>query len=127
MTDSNPIRVQCRDLSIGYLCDRPVLKGLNAEDTQMPHGWRCDWILTLAATDAGSGSDVANAVRLAGVDYATNIPVRTLSKGMRHRLALSDSVLLVDQGSGRLVEPPEGEFTRDFPEGEFLGFAVAAS
>ncbi len=237
MTDSNPIRVQCRDLSIGYRYDRPVLKGLDldvvpgdvlaiigpngsgkttlmltlmgvleplggevsiaglppseyrrrngfgylAEDTQMPDGWRCDGILALAATAAGSGSDVANALSLAGVDYATNLRVGTLSKGMRRRLALavalmgsarllmldepesgldprqrhhlrrriralrasmtilvashdlgelalmSDSVLLVDQGRGRLVEPPDGEFTRDFLEREFLGLGVAAS
>jgi len=31
MTDSNPIRVQCRDLSIGYRYDRPVLKGLDLD------------------------------------------------------------------------------------------------
>ncbi len=237
MTDSSPTRVQCRDLSIGYRCDRPVLRGLNldivpgdvlaiigpngsgkttlmltlmgilgplggkvsiaglppshyrrrhgvgylAEDTHMPDGWRCDGILTVAATAAGPGSDVAKALRLAGVDYATNVPVSTLSKGMRRRLALavallgptrllildepesgldprqrhrlrrriralrasmtilvashdlgelalmSDHVLLVDQGCGRLVEHPEGGFTRDFLEREFLGLGVAAS
>ena len=40
---------------------------------------------------------------------------------------MSDHVLLIDQGRGRLVEPPEGGFTRDFLEQEFLGLEGAVS
>ena len=40
---------------------------------------------------------------------------------------MSDRVLLIDQGRGRLVEPPEGGFTRDFLEQEFMGLEGAVS
>ena len=40
---------------------------------------------------------------------------------------MSDRVLLIDQGRGRLVEQPEGGFTRDFLEQEFMGLEGAVS
>ena len=155
--------------------------GYLAEDTAMPDGWSCDGILALAAAAAGPDADVENALRLAGVDYATDVPASKLSKGMKRRLALavalmrpirllildepesgldpgqrhrlrrrietirstmtilvashdlgelalmSDQVLFIDQGRGRLVEQPEGGFTRDFLEQEFLGLEGAVS
>ena len=155
--------------------------GYLAEDTAMPGGWSCDGILAVAAAAAGPDADVENALRLAGVDYATDVPARKLSKGMKRRLALavalmrpirllildepesgldpgqrhrlrrrietirstmtilvashdlgelalmSDQVLFIDQGRGRLVEQPEGGFTRDFLEQEFLGLEGAVS
>ncbi len=158
-----------RQVGVGYL----------AEDTAMPEGWRCDGILTLAATAAGPDTDVGHALRLAGVDFKTDVPASVLSKGMKRRLALalallrpirllildepesgldpgqrhrlrrriermrssmtilvashdlgelalmSDHVLLIDQGRGRLVEQPESGFTRDFLEQEFLGLEGA--
>ena len=155
--------------------------GYLAEDTAMPAGWTCDGVLTLAAAAAGPDADVKNARWMAGVDYDTAVPARTLSKGMRRRLALamalmrptellildepesgldpgqrirlrrrierirgrmtilvashdlgemammSDRVLLIDQGQARVVEQPEGGFTRDFLEAEFLGLEGAVS
>ncbi|MCY4573741.1 MAG: ABC transporter ATP-binding protein [Gemmatimonadetes bacterium] len=155
--------------------------GYLAEDTAIPGGWSCDGILALAATAAGPDADVEDALRLAGGDYATDVPARKLSKGMKRRLALavalmrpirllildepesgldpgqrhrlrrrietirstmtilvashdlgelalmSDQVLFIDQGRGRLVEQPEGGFTRDFLEQEFLGLEGAVS
>ena len=155
--------------------------GYLAEDTAMPDGWSCDGILALAAAAAGPDADVENALRLAGVDYATDVPASKLSKGMKRRLALavalmrpirllildepesgldpgqrhrlrrrietirstmtilvashdlgelalmSDHVLFIDQGRGRLIEQPEDGFTRDFLEQEFLGLEGAVS
>ena len=40
---------------------------------------------------------------------------------------MSDKVLLIDQGRGRIVEQPEGGFTRDFLEEEFMGLEGAVS
>ena len=40
---------------------------------------------------------------------------------------MSDRVLLIDRGRGRLVEQPEGGFTRDFLEQEFMGLEGAVS
>ena len=40
---------------------------------------------------------------------------------------MSDRVLLIDQGHARIVEQPEGGFTRDFLEQEFLGLEGAVS
>ena len=173
MSDPQPAPVQLRNLSIGYRRDLPILRGRRhglgylAEDTAMPDGWSCDGILALAAAAAGPDADVENALRLAGVDYATDVPASKLSKGMKRRLALavalmrpirllildepesgldpgqrhrlrrrietirstmtilvashdlgelalmSDHVLFIDQGRGRLIEQPEDGFTRD--------------
>lgn len=153
-----------RRAGVGYL----------AEDVAMPVGWSCDGILTIAATAAGPDAQTEHALRLAGVDFDTDIPVSMLSKGMKRRLALavallrpigllvldepesgldpgqrhrlrmrierirsnttilvashdlgelalmSDHVLLIDQGRGRLLEQPVGGFTRESIEQEFL-------
>ena len=40
---------------------------------------------------------------------------------------MSDRVLLIDKGSGRVVEQPRGGFTREFLEAEFLGLEGAVS
>ena len=40
---------------------------------------------------------------------------------------MSDRVLLIDQGRGRIVQPPEGGFTREFLETEFVGLEGAVS
>ena len=40
---------------------------------------------------------------------------------------MSDRVLLIDRGRGRLVEQPEGGFTRDFLEQQFMGLEGAVS
>ena len=40
---------------------------------------------------------------------------------------MSDHVLLIDQGRARVVEQPEGGFTREFLEREFLGLEGAVS
>ena len=155
--------------------------GYLAEETELPPGWTCDGLLTLAAAAAGPGADIERACHLAGVDYDTGGPVDALSKGMRRRLALaialmrptallfldepesgldpgqrirlrrrieelrgritilvashdlgelammSDRVLLLDQGRGRVVQPPEGGFTRRFLEAEFLRLEGAVS
>ncbi len=155
--------------------------GYLAEDTALPDKWSCEGILTLAAAAAGPDADVPNAVRLAGVDYATDISTNALSKGMKRRLALavalmrptrllildepesgldpgqrhrlrrridsirssmtilvashdlgelalmSDHVLLMEHGRGRLVDQPDGGFTRHFLEQEFLRLEGAVS
>ena len=160
-----------RRRGIGYL----------AADPALPDKWSCEGILTLAAGAAGPDADVPNAVRLAGVDYATDISTSALSKGMKRRLALavalmrptrllvldepesgldpgqrhrlrrridsirsrmtilvashdlgelalmSDHVLLIEHGRGRLVDQPDGGFTRDFLEREFLRLDGAVS
>ena len=67
--------------------------GYLAEDTAMPGGWSCDGILAVAAAAAGPDADVENALRLAGVDYATDVPARKLSKGMKRRLALAVALM----------------------------------
>ena len=160
-----------RRIGIGYL----------AEDTVLPPHWTCDSLLALAAAAAGPDADIGRACRLAGLDYDTDGPADSLSKGMRRRLALamalmrpiglllldepesgldpgqrirlrrrieeirgrttilvashdlgelammSDRVLLIDQGGARIVEPPEGGFTREFLEAEFVGLEGAVS
>ena len=40
---------------------------------------------------------------------------------------MSDRVLLIDEGRGRIVEQPEGGFTRELLEAEFLGLEGAVS
>ena len=40
---------------------------------------------------------------------------------------MSDRVLLIDQKRGRIVQPPEGGFTREFLEAEFVGLEGAVS
>ena len=40
---------------------------------------------------------------------------------------MSDRVLLIDQGRANVVEQPEGGYTREFLEGEFLGLEGAVS
>ena len=40
---------------------------------------------------------------------------------------MSDSVLFIDQGEGRVVPQPEGGFTREFLEGEFMRLEGAVS
>ena len=40
---------------------------------------------------------------------------------------MSDRVLLIDRGRGRIVQPPEGGFTREFLEAEFVGLEGAVS
>ena len=40
---------------------------------------------------------------------------------------MSDRILLIDQARGRIVEQPEGGFTREFLEAEFLGLEGAVS
>ena len=155
--------------------------GYLAEDTVLPPGWTCDGLLALAAAAAGPEADIERACRLAGVDYDTDGPADSLSKGMRRRLALamalmrptgllfldepesgldpgqrirlrrrieeirgqstilvashdlgelammSDRVLLIDRKRGRIVQPPEGGFTREFLEAEFVGLEGAVS
>lgn len=40
---------------------------------------------------------------------------------------MSDHVLPIDHGLGRLVNQPDGGFTGKFPEDEFLGLEGAVS
>ena len=115
--------------------------GYLAEDTTLPPGWTCDGILTLATAAAGPEADVDQARWLAGVDYATDVSADALSKGMKRRLALAVALMRPtraaqgwssnpkggSQGRARVVEQPEGGFTRGFLEQEFLGLEGAVS
>lgn len=75
-----------------------------------------------------------------GLDPGQRIRLRKRIETLRDRMTIlvashdlgemalmSDRVLLIDQGKARIVEPPEGGFTRDFLETEFLGLEGAVS
>ncbi len=75
-----------------------------------------------------------------GLDPGQRIRLRRRIETLRGRMTIlvashdlgemammSDRVLLIDQGHARVVEPPEGGFTRDFLEAEFLGLEGAVS
>ena len=56
-----------------------------------------------------------------------SMTVLVASHDLGEMAMMSDSVLLIDQGRGRVVQPPEGGFTRDFLEREFLQLEGAVS
>ena len=56
-----------------------------------------------------------------------SMTVLVASHDLGEMAMMSDSVLLIDQGKGRVVQPPEGGFTRDFLEREFLQLEGAVS
>lgn len=56
-----------------------------------------------------------------------NMTVLVASHDLGEMAMMSDKVLLIDQGRGRIVEQPEGGFTRDFLEEEFMGLEGAVS
>ena len=56
-----------------------------------------------------------------------SMTVLVASHDLGEMAMMSDSVLLIDQGEGRVVQQPEGGFTRDFLEGEFMGLEGAVS
>ncbi|MXX33864.1 MAG: ABC transporter ATP-binding protein [Gemmatimonadetes bacterium] len=75
-----------------------------------------------------------------GLDPGQRIRLRKRIESIRGRMTIlvashdlgemammSDRVFLIDRGQGRLVEQPEGGFTRDFLEKEFLGLEGAVS
>ena len=56
-----------------------------------------------------------------------SMTVLVASHDLGEMAMMSDKVLLIDQGRGRIVEQPEGGFTRDFLEEEFMGLEGAVS
>ena len=76
-----------------------------------------------------SGLDPGQRIRLRGriEEIRGQTTILVASHDLGELAMMSDRVLLIDQGRGRVVQQPEGGFTREFLETEFLGLEGAVS
>ena len=76
-----------------------------------------------------SGLDPGQRIRLRGriEEIRGRTTVLVASHDLGELAMMSDRVLLIDRGRGRIVEQPEGGFTREFLEAEFVGLEGAVS
>lgn len=76
-----------------------------------------------------SGLDPGQRIRLRGriEEIRGDMTILVASHDLGELAMMSDRVLLIDQGRGRIVEQPEGGFTREFLEAQFLGLEGAVS
>ena len=76
-----------------------------------------------------SGLDPGQRIRLRRriEEIRGRMTIMVASHDLGELAMMSDRVLLIDQGRGRVVEQPEGGFTREFLEAEFLGLEGAVS
>ena len=76
-----------------------------------------------------SGLDPGQRIRLRRQveEIRGDMTILVASHDLGELAMMSDRVLLIDQGTGRVVEQPEDGFTREFLEGEFLGLEGAVS
>ncbi len=76
-----------------------------------------------------SGLDPGQRIRLRSriEEIRGDMTLLVASHDLGELAMMSDRVLLIDQGRGRVVEQPEGGFTREFLEAQFLGLEGAVS
>ena len=76
-----------------------------------------------------SGLDPGQRIRLRRriEEVRGDMTILVASPDLGELAMMSDRVLLIDRGRGRVVEQPEGGFTRAFLEAEFLGLEGAVS
>ena len=76
-----------------------------------------------------SGLDPGQRIRLRRQieEIRGDMTILVASHDLGELAMMSDRVLLIDQGGGRIVEQPEGGFTREYLEAEFLGLEGAVS
>ena len=76
-----------------------------------------------------SGLDPGQRIRLRRQveEIRGDMTILVASHDLGELAMMSDRVLLIDQGRGRVVEQPEGGFTREYLEAEFLGLEGAVS
>lgn len=76
-----------------------------------------------------SGLDPGQRIRLRRriEEVRGDMTILVASHDLGELAMMSDRVLLIDPGRGRVVEQPEGGFTREFLEAEFLGLEGAVS
>ncbi|MXW17510.1 MAG: ABC transporter ATP-binding protein [Gemmatimonadetes bacterium] len=76
-----------------------------------------------------SGLDPGQRIRLRRQveEIRGDMTILVASHDLGELAMMSDRVLLIDDGRGRIVEQPEDGFTREFLEGEFLGLEGAVS
>ena len=76
-----------------------------------------------------SGLDPGQRIRLRRriEEIRGRVTILVASHDLGELAMMSDRVLLIDRGRGRVVEQPEGGFTREFLETEFLGLEGAVS
>ena len=76
-----------------------------------------------------SGLDPGQRIRLRRQieEIRGDMTILVASHDLGELAMMSDRVLLIDRGRGRIVEQPEGGFTREYLEAEFLGLEGAVS
>ena len=76
-----------------------------------------------------SGLDPGQRIRLRRrvEEIRGDMTILVASHDLGELALMSDRVLLIDEGKGRVVEQPEDGFTREFLEDEFLGLEGAVS
>lgn len=76
-----------------------------------------------------SGLDPGQRIRLRRRidEIRGQVTILVASHDLGELAMMSDRVLLIDQGRGRVVQQPEGGFTREFLEAAFLGLEGAVS
>ena len=76
-----------------------------------------------------SGLDPGQRIRLRRQveEIRSEMTILVASHDLGELAMMSDRVLLIGQGRGRIIEQPEGRFTREFLEAEFLGLEEAGS
>jgi len=76
-----------------------------------------------------SGLDPGQRIRLRRriEEIRGRITILVASHDLGELAMMSDRVLLIEEGGGRVVHQPEGGFTREFLEAEFLGLEGAVS
>lgn len=76
-----------------------------------------------------SGLDPGQRIRLRRriEEIRGRITILVASHDLGELAIMSDRVFLIEEGGGRVVHQPEGGFTREFLETEFLGLEGAVS
>ena len=60
-------------------------------------------------------------------DIRGEMTILVASHDLGELAMMSDRILLIGQGRGRIIEQPEDRFTREYLEAEFLGLEGAGS